>query len=235
MAELRDVIRRLKLGHGVRDIQRSTGVHRTIVRQLRELALELGWLEADHELPSEQQIEEVRSRWDGARNGKSLFQQLSAHEEEFQRWHKQEYTAVVMHDLIRDRVPCFLSTVDGYLRHRFPKPVAPKGRRDTIAGKVMEVDFGYLGITYDPNSRRNRRTWVFSARLRHSRRAWRERCFDQKQQTFFVCHIHAFEFFGGVVERVVPDYVPRNIIRLMCPLPLCGGSEVVTREADQIG
>ena len=39
MAELRDVIRRLKLGHGVRDIHRSTGVHRTIVRQLQELAL----------------------------------------------------------------------------------------------------------------------------------------------------------------------------------------------------
>jgi hypothetical protein len=235
MTELRDVIRRLKLGHGVRNIHRSTGVHRTIVRQLRELALELGWLEADRELPSEQQIEEARGHLDGACKGTSLFEQLAAHDEEFVRWHDREYTAVVMHELIHDRVPCSLSTVDRYLRSRFPKQVGGKGRRDTVAGKVMEVDFGYLGITYDPNSRRNRRTWVFSGRLRHSRRAWRERCFDQKQQTFFVCHIHAFEFFGGVVERVVPDYVPWNIIRLMCPLPLCGGSEVVTREAGQIG
>jgi transposase len=213
MAELRDVIRRLKLGHGVRDIHRSTGVHRTIVRQLRDLALELGWLSADRELPSEQRIEEARGRFEGARNSKSLFEQLAAHEEEFRRWHKQDYTAVVMHDLIRDRVSCSLSTVDRYLRSRFPKPVTAKGRRDTVAGKVMEVDFGYLGITYDPNTRRSRRTWVFSGRLRHSRRAWRERCFDQKQQTFFVCHIHALEFFGGVVERVVPDNLKAAVIK----------------------
>jgi hypothetical protein len=62
MAELRDVIRRLELGHGVRDIHRSTGVHRTIARQLREFALELGWLEADCLLPTEEAIEERRSR-----------------------------------------------------------------------------------------------------------------------------------------------------------------------------
>ena len=33
--------------------------------------------------------------------------------------------------------------------------------------------------------------------------------------------VRAFEFFGGSPELVVPDYVPRNIIRLMCPETLC--------------
>jgi len=120
---------------------------------------------------------------------------------------------MVMHDLIRKQVPCSLSTIDRYLRSRFPKPVKAVMRRDTVAGKVMEVDFGYLGITYDPNSGRNRRTWVFSGRLRHCRRAWRERCFDQKKQTFFVCHIHAFEYFGGVVDRVVPDNTKAAVVK----------------------
>jgi len=136
MAELRDVIRRLKLGHGVRDIHRSTGVHRTVVRQLRDLALELGWLEADQELPSEQQIEQARHRVEQqAGAGAPLFERLAAHEEEFQRWHKEKCTAVVMHDLIRKRVPCSLSTVDRYLRSRFPKPVHPVSRRDTVPGR----------------------------------------------------------------------------------------------------
>ena len=48
----------------------------------------------------------------------------------------------------------------------------------------MEVDFGYFGVTYDPASGRKRKTWLFSARLRHSRLAWRERVFDQKVPTF---------------------------------------------------
>ena len=214
MAELRDVIQRLKLGHGVRDIHRSTGVHRTVVRQLREVALELGWLEAEHQLPSEQQIEQARHRVEQEAGAEtSLFEQLAAHDEDFQRWHNEKYTAVVMHDLIRKRVPCSLSTVDRYLRSRFPKPVHPVTRRDTVAGKVMEVDFGYLGITYDPDTRRNRRTWVFSGRLPHSRRAWRERCFEQKQPTFFVCHIHALEFFAGVVDRVVPDNLKAAVVK----------------------
>ena len=46
---------------------------------------------------------------------------------------------------------------------------------------------------------------MFSGRLRHCRRAYREVVFDQKQQTFFACHIHAFEWFGGVPEKVTPD------------------------------
>jgi transposase len=213
MAELRDVIRRLKLGHGVRDIQRSTGVHRTIIRKLKETAEEIGWLAPEAELPSEQQIEEARRCVDSAEKASSLFQQLAAHHEDFKRWHEDEYTAVVMHSLIRDRVPCSLSTIDRYLRSQFPKAVKGVMRRGTVAGKVMEVDFGYLGITYDANTQRNRRTWVFSGRLRHSRRAWRERCFDQKQQTFFVCHIHAFEYFGGVVDRAVPDNTKAAVVR----------------------
>ena len=213
MAEMRDVIRRLKLGHGLRDIQRSTGVHRTIVRQLRELALESGWLAQDSKLPSEQEIEQARGCAASTAGGGSLFEKLAVHHEDFERWHKEKHTAVVMHDLIKDLVPCSLSTIDRYLRSRFPKPVKAVMRRDTKAGKVMEVDFGYLGISYDPSSGRNRRTWVFSGRLRHSRRAWRERCFDQKKQTFFLCHIHAFEYFGGVVERVVPDNLKAAVVK----------------------
>lgn len=213
MAELRDVIRRLKLGHGVRDIHRSTGIHRTIVRKLREVGQQRGWLAADRELPSEQEIEQVRRCVVKAGKNKLLFEQLAAHEEEFKRWHEQNYSAVVMHDLIRKQVHCSLSTINRYLKRRFPEPVQTTTRRDTVAGQVMEVDFGYLGITYDADSGRNRRTWVFSGRLRHSRRAWRERCFDQSQRTFFRCHMHAFESFGGVVDRVVPDNLKAAVVQ----------------------
>ena len=55
--------------------------------------------------------------------------------------------------------------------------------------------------------RSRRRTWMFSGRLRHSRLAYREVVFNQKQPTFFACHIHAFEFFGGVSEKVTPEEV----------------------------
>jgi hypothetical protein len=31
----------------------------------------------------------------------------------------------------------------------------------------------------------------------------------------------AWRFFGGVFAVVIPDYVPRHIIRVMCPAALC--------------
>ncbi len=213
MAEFQDVIRRLRDGHGVRDIHRSTGVHRTIIRELRELAMTCGWLDSESALPSEEAIEAARRVGDGDGESTYLADRLEAYHDEFKRWHESGYTAVVMHDLIRGRIPCSLSTIDRYLRQRFPKPPSSTSRRDSEPGKVMEVDFGLLGISYDASSRRNRRTYVFSGRLRHSRRAWRERCFEQSGQTFFVCHIHAFEFFDGVPERVVPDNLKAAVVQ----------------------
>ena len=212
MAELRDVVRRLKLGHGVRAIAREAAVHRKIVREVRALAQSRGWLEPTAELPSEHQIEEARQQGDG-KASKLLTDRLEAHLADFQRWVDEKNTYTVMHDLIREQVPCSLSTLNRYVKSRFPEQADPVMRRETKAGEVMEVDFGYLGITYDPESGHNRKTWVFSGRLRHSRRAWRERCFDQKARTFFLCHIHALEHFGGVVERVTPDNLKAAVVK----------------------
>jgi transposase len=52
-----------------------------------------------------------------------------------------------------------------------------------------------------------------------------ELVFDQRVETWLRCHQHAFESWGGVPARIVPDYVPRNIIGLLCPTGLCGGHE----------
>jgi len=41
------------------------------------------------------------------------------------------------------------------------------------------------------------------------------------QTTWCACHVEAFEFFGGVPARLVPDYVARHIIGVLCPAALC--------------
>ena len=79
-------------------------------------------------------------------------------------------------------------------------------RRETKPKEVMEVDFGHLGITWNAATRSRRRTWVFfSGLVRHSRRTFCEVVFGQEQETFFARHMHAFERFGGVPEKVTPD------------------------------
>lgn len=98
-------------------------------------------------------------------------------------------------------------------------------RIHTLPGEEAQVDFGYVGKTKD-NEGKLRKTWVFNMRLSYSRLDYYEKVYNQKVETFILCHIHAFEYFGGIPEVVKIDYVPRNIIYFMCPLALCAQMSV---------
>lgn len=209
MTEFRELIRRFQAGHGNREIQRDTGIHRTIIRDFRRIAGLEGWLDPTRAIPSEDEIQRIRL---GAEGKKKSEHPLWAYREEFRRWVKEEYSFVVMHQLIKDRYACSEATVRRFVGKYFPSGSKPVMVRPTVPGQDMEVDFGYLGVTYDPQTRRNRKTHVFSARLRHSRLAYRETVFNQKARTFLMCHMHAFEYFGGVPCKAIPDNLKAAVI-----------------------
>ena len=50
--ELQEIVRRLKMKQSIKAIKRETGKHRSVIRRVRELAEQEGWLEDAH-LPSE--------------------------------------------------------------------------------------------------------------------------------------------------------------------------------------
>jgi len=39
-----------------------------------------------------------------------------------------------------------------------------------------------------------------------------EACADMREETFVMCHIHAFAYFGGVTRLLTPDYAAEMII-----------------------
>jgi len=208
MTEYRDVIRRLRMGMGPREIQRDTGIHRTIIRRLRDIAKVEGWLELEAKLPSEEDIQRLRAQ----QVTKDSHHPLYAYLEEFRQWRKEGYTYVVMHQLIKDRFPCSEPTVRRFAQKYLSSARKPVMIRPTAPGREMEVDFGYLGLTYDSQTRRNRKTYLFSARLRHSRLAWREVGFQQTASVFFLGHMHAFEYFNGVPQKSIPDNLKAAVI-----------------------
>jgi transposase len=218
VTELYDIIARLRKGHGIREIHRALGVHRTIIRTLRDIAQEEGWLKPTCPLPTEELIQR-RMRY-SLSDKPPRAHPLDAYLQNFQSWIDEGYTYVVMHQLIKDQYRCSESTLRRYLKRRFPPKPKPVMRRTAKPGEVMEVDFGYLGISYDPDSGRNRKTYLFSGRLRFSRLAYREIVFDQTGRTFFLCHIHSFEYFGGVPAKTVPDNLKAAVIRASYEDPL---------------
>ena len=207
--ELKEIVRRLKMKQSIKAIKRETGKHRSVIRKVRELAEQEGWL-GDDQLPCEHHLQELYHDQQHAAHGTHP---LDAYREQIAAWLERHYSFLVIHKLLAQLgVRYCETTVRRYVHRHFPAPVRPVMRRETKPGEVMEVDFGHLGLTWDTATRSRRRTWVFSGRLRHSRRAYREVVFDQKQHTFFACHMHAFEYFGGVSEKVTPDNLKAAII-----------------------
>ena len=76
----------------------------------------------------------------------------------------------------------------------------------------MEVDFGELGKFLD-DDRIDKKSWLFSLRLRHSRKAYREIVLDQTLSTFLMGHVHAFEYFNGVPKNCILDNLKAAVIR----------------------
>ena len=84
-------------------------------------------------------------------------------------------------------------------------------RIHTEPGEEAQVDFGYLGMSKN-DAGKNKKTWVFNMRLSYSRLDYYEKVYDQKVETFIACHIHAFEFFGGVPQYVRIDNLKAAIL-----------------------
>jgi hypothetical protein len=219
MIELQDIVQRLRLGHSVKAIHRETGRHKTVIRTLKVLAQREGWMESGKELPSEGELKRL---YEQARQIIRISTHpLDLYKERVSEWLAKGYSFVVIHRLLEQhKASSSEATVRRWIHRAFPDVPLPVIVRPTIPGEVMEVDFGYLGLFWDPERNTRCKTWFFSGRLRHSRRAYREVVVSQTKETFFACHIHAFEHFRGVPQKVVPDNLKAAILRASVENPL---------------
>jgi hypothetical protein len=86
-------------------------------------------------------------------------------------------------------------------------------RVEVAPGAEAQVDFGYAGAALDPATGAARRAWVFVMVLSWSRHLYAEAVFDQRLETWLLCHRRAFEAFGGAPARVVPDNLKAAVAR----------------------
>jgi transposase len=70
--------------------------------------------------------------------------------------------------------------------------------------EAAQVDFGAGPVMLHPDSS-PRRTWAFVMTLCFSRHQYVEFVWDQSVPTWLGCHRRAFEWFGGVPNRVIID------------------------------
>ena len=90
------------------------------------------------------------------------------------------------------------------------------------AGEKLFVDWaGDTVPIVDADSGEVRPAYLFVAVLGASNYTYVEAALRQDSEAFLAAHVRAFELYGGCVRILVPDYVARNIVRIMCPAALC--------------
>ena len=77
--------------------------------------------------------------------------------------------------------------------------------RPSEAGEQAQIDYGQLGRWADPVTGKLRTIWAFVMVLCCSRHMFVRPVLKLDQRAWTECHLAAFEFFGGVPARLVPD------------------------------
>ena len=210
MIEKREILLALRDQHSFRKINRTLRVHRTIIRAVYEVAARNGWLDPLTIMPEDYEIEQINTGVAPLRR-----HQLDLYIEKIKEWHAEGTNAVVIQRFLKTnyQVDCKIGAIRRYINKVCPNLPDPVMVRHTIPGEVMDVDFGYFGKLWDDSQHRLRKVWVFSGRLRHSRKAYRKLVWDQSVETFLFCHILAFESFVGVPKTVVLDNLKAGVIK----------------------
>ena len=91
-------------------------------------------------------------------------------------------------------------------------------------GEEAQVDYGDGPMVRDPDTGKYRRTRLFVLTLGYSRKAVRLLVHRSSAQVWAELHERAFRRLGGTTRVVVLDYVPGNIVELMCPRTICGAA-----------
>lgn len=81
-------------------------------------------------------------------------------------------------------------------------------------GDTMEVDWAGKTIDiYDSVTGEITPAYLFIAALPCSCLVYAEACINMKEDTFIMCHVHAYEYFGGSTRLLIPDNLRTGVTR----------------------
>ena len=217
MWEILEVLRRLHRGEANAAIERATGRTRKTIRRYKQRARKLGWEPGGEKEPDEQLAAAVAQSLRPVTEAEGLGAieaRLMPHRATITGWVSPAdggpgLRLAKVHDLlVRQGVEVPYSSL-----HRFAVRYCGFRDRQRVTVRVADVapaelagvDFGRLGLVYDPDKGRNRFAWALLVTLGHSRHQYVHVSFTQTVADFIEGLEDAWEYFGGVPKRVVID------------------------------
>lgn len=80
-------------------------------------------------------------------------------------------------------------------------------------GDTMQVDWAGQTIPIYDHTGGESPVYIFVSVLPCSCYAYAEACPDMKSESWLLCHIHAYEYYGGVTRLLIPDNLKTGVIR----------------------
>jgi len=205
--DVREMLRRLRLGESARAVARGMTVSRNTVRGYAEWFRAQGLLPGDAaNLPS---AEELAAQLARATVAATPEPKLMAYRDELAEllgmrlqvkvaW--QRFTTA--HPEVDVSYSAFRRFARRYVTETPRRTVV---RMEVAAGEEAQVDFGFAGSIARHAGEPPRKTWAFVMTLAHSRHQYVELVQDQRVKTWLALYRNAFAFFGGVPRKVVLD------------------------------
>jgi len=210
--DIRELILYIRRYKSDRAIQRETGVHRKTVKRYREWATQQALMSGP--LPTLGELEKLVEQSLPEKAPPQNRSSLEPYQDVVSQLRKEgvEVTAILQRLKERGYTGSY-SSVRRYVRKIETKQPEVMVRVECRPGEEAQVDFGYAGMMLDPTTYQPRRAWAFVMTLSWSRHQYVEFVFDQKVSTWLLLHRHAFEWFGGVPQRVVIDNLKAAIVK----------------------
>jgi transposase len=142
---------------------------------------------------------------------------IAPHHDRIKDWLDADVTVATIAQRLRDEhdVAASESSVRRWVATHFADDVArqkvtvPRGAVDP--GSEAQIDYGKLGMWFDPATAKRVAVWAFVMVLACSRHLFVRPVIRMNQTTWCACHVAAFEFFGGVPARLVCDNLKTGV------------------------
>ena len=210
--DIREMLRRIQVGQGDRGIHRDLGIHRDTVKKYREWAIEQGLLEGT--LPPLDELHRLIEETMPSPAPPQNVSTVEPYREIVKEMRRKKVDMKAIWERLKERgYEGSYSSVRRFVRRLEPRTPEATVRVERSPGEEVQVDFGSAGKMIDPETGKARRAWAFVMTLSWSRHQFVCFVFNQKVETWLDCHRRAFEFFGGVPERVVIDNLKAAIVK----------------------
>ena len=211
VTEICEVLRAWLSGAGLRRVAEQAGVDRKTARRYVSAAVEAGLArdgglgQLTDELVGQvaQVVRPVRPGGHG-----QAWDQLGACQEQIEGWVKQGLSVVKIGVLLERRgVVVPYRTLHRFCVERcgFGRAAATVRVADGEPGMECQLDFGYLGLLFDPVTGRQRRVHALIFTACYSRHMFVWLSFTQTLAALVAGCEAAWVFFGGVFKVVIPD------------------------------